>query len=497
MYLPVDTQQALAGLLPGSRSLYFDRFARPDLKNEDRQSWFENGCKVSVSQDANRRDRTRFYPGTALLIHGQLQARLLLNMAGGVMENAGLCLDRYGLPYIPGSAVKGCARRAALYALREWTQGGAKPDDSDACFEAVRGFDCPEAMLHRIALCFGWVEKDWTDPKSDFAWAASASDRQGVLHGALRLLGAHPPANQAGGIAFFAAYPNIDPGLELDILTCHHQVYYGTEGQEFAPDTEEPIPVTFPAVRAQSADDHFTFVLSTLRGTNDEVVQSAQNWLTLGLEVFGLGAKTAAGHGWFEVKETSKRITNKKRAAVAAAEIARAEREKGIKQDVQSKVRKLSIEDKKRLFEKGESPDLLREALDLLFPAADKTPRGHVSAQGHDWFADSQTIQFAASALLELKPEITVDVDSSSLTESEKIDRGIDNLTVQQFDQKLADFCKKDTSEKEAIVRALRGPRGSSWDELKRKAVRKQKQYTQILDAIRSISKALNLGKMP
>lgn len=495
MYVPFDTQQALASLPPGSRSLYFDRFARPDLKDEDRQSWFEIGCKVPVPQDASRRDRGHFYPGTALLLHGQLQARLLLNMSGGVMENAGLCLDRYGLPYIPGSAVKGCARRAALYALREWTMGGGRPDDSDVCFEALRSFDGPETMLHRIALCFGWVEKDWTDPESDFCWAAS--ERQEVLHGALRLLGAHPPANQAGGIAFFASYPNTDPGLDLDILTCHHQEYYGSEEQQFAPDTEQPIPVIFPAVRAQSGDDHFTFALSTLRGTSEEVGRSAQIWLTLGLEIFGLGAKTAAGHGWFEVKETSTRIANKKRNALAAAETARAEREKGIKQDVQSKVRKLNIEDKKQLFVKGESADSLRSALELLFPAADKTPCGHVSAQGHDWLANAQTIQFAVSALLELKPEITEEIDSSGLTESEKMDRAIANLTPQQFDQKLTDFCKKNTSEKEAIVRALRGPRNASWDELKQKADRKPKQYNQICDAIRSVSKALNLGKMP
>ena len=495
MYLPFDTRQALADLLPGSRSLYFDRFARPDLKEEDRKPWFEMGCKVSVPQDAIRRDRANFYPSTALLLHGQLQGRLLLNMSGGVMENAGLCLDRYGLPYIPGSAVKGCARRAALYALWEWTMGGGRPDDSDVCFEALRSFDSPEAMLHRIALCFGWVEKDWTDPESDFYWAASK--RQNVLHGALRLLGDHPPANQAGGIAFFAAYPNTDPGLELDILTCHHPKYYGDEEQHFAPDTEQPIPVTFPAVRAQSGDDHFTFTLSTLRGTSEEVGRSAQTWLTLGLEIFGLGAKTAAGHGWFEVKETSKRIANKKSNALAAAETARAEREKGIKQDVQSKVRKLNIEDKKQLFVKGESTDLLHAALALLFPAADKTPRGHVSAQGHDWFNDAQTIQFAVSALSELKTEITEEIESSGLTESEKMERAIAKLTPQQFDQKLTDFCKKNTSEKEAIVKALRDPRKDSWDALKQKADRKPKQYTQICDTIRSVSKALNLGKMP
>jgi CRISPR/Cas system CMR subunit Cmr6 (Cas7 group RAMP superfamily) len=51
----------------------------------------------------------------------------MVNMAGGVMENAGLCLDRFGLPYIPGSAVKGCARRTALAALREWCETGQQP----------------------------------------------------------------------------------------------------------------------------------------------------------------------------------------------------------------------------------------------------------------------------------------------------------------------------------------------------------------------------------
>ena len=87
-------------------------------------------------------------------------------MAGGVMENAGLCLDRFGLPYLPGSAVKGCARRAATHALVETTSAEDKAE-----------------LLFNLCLVFGWADADWhvgrkrnrrngrdveTEPYSDF-----------------------------------------------------------------------------------------------------------------------------------------------------------------------------------------------------------------------------------------------------------------------------------------------------------------------------------------
>src|SRR5208282_3126445 len=93
----------------------------------------------------------------------QLQSRLMVNMAGGVMENAGLCLDRFGLPYIPGSAVKGCARRMAIQRLIEVELPSVKSD-----------------LLIQIALAFGWGEQDWSSEKtdgrfkSDFAYAAGS-----------------------------------------------------------------------------------------------------------------------------------------------------------------------------------------------------------------------------------------------------------------------------------------------------------------------------------
>ena len=292
------------------------------------------------------------------LIFAQLQSRLMVNMAGGVMENAGLCIDRFGLPYIPGSAAKACARRMALAALREWCEAGSQPahkpsGDDNPCTRAVALFATPTEMLACIARVFGWVGLDWEND-SDFAWAEDGqSIRKNAAEDLAAVFGwniseqhrAQPwiaLPSSGGSVAFLPAYP-VDSGkrghvgdfpaefpalgkLELDVLTGHHRVYYSAEPVEplalphtherwikwrkehnqwlahrTAPDTEEPVPVLFPAV----APGHvFAFALAPLRNTDSTLLEHARNWLELGLSTFGLGAKTNAGYGWFQVLPT-------------------------------------------------------------------------------------------------------------------------------------------------------------------------------------------------
>jgi CRISPR-associated protein Cmr6 len=427
--IPRDTEQALGNLKPENRSLYFDRFADPALKEEDRQAWFASGCSRVVPKAASQRYRESFLPPATQFLYAQLKARLMINMAGGVMENAGLCLDRFGLPYIPGSAVKGCARRSALSALREWTQTNQKPDATHPLHPAIQGFDSPESLCRQITLTFGWVESDWTERSSDFVWAASGNfsllEKVRASTERLRV------PNRAGSIAFFPAYPDKDPGLELDILTCHHPDYYGNTDIAFAGDTEEPNPVTFPCVRAQTGDSHFVFALSALRDCPQESLRIAFEWLTVGLEVFGLGAKTVAGHGWFEARETHSRILARN---------------------------------------KNRSLEQQRQAEEARKQAAEEQRRQEQSR---------------------LQQEL------AGLSESEKLDRTLAALGEQQFNQKILDFTRHSTAEKEALVRALRGPRADFWTLLKQRAEKKPRPLVQILDAIRSTSKSMNLGKMP
>ncbi len=312
----------------------------------------------------------------SLILHAQLQSRLMVNMAGGVMENAGLCLDRFGMPYIPGSAVKGCARRAATQALLE--------------AEAAEKVE----VLCRLALVFGWGDTDWKagrkhkhqngrdveiEPYSDFWWAMAAETCNRAQDDAkrnqvwsdvavtvvnhlldhLRIRKREYPSepwrdlpNFAGSVAFLPAYL-VDLGtigrvdglpvevpalgkLELDIVTCHHRDYYDSDDPAaVATDTEEPNPVVFPAV----APGHvFTFAAHRLRSASADDVQLARTWLQSGLQTFGLGAKTNAGYGWFEcservesvIKTFEKEAREKRQAQEAQAEIdrKRAEAEK-------------------------------------------------------------------------------------------------------------------------------------------------------------------------
>ncbi|NUN02688.1 MAG: type III-B CRISPR module RAMP protein Cmr6 [Bryobacteraceae bacterium] len=301
-----------------SRSLALDRFADPTLKGDERREFFRRS--IGKRSEPHKRDAWREFLRTGLglkpddLLFAQLQARLMVNMAGGVMENAGLCLDRLtGIPYIPGSAVKGCARRMAIQALYE-SGAGFQPasDPEDLAAKSKRWDKCAQRLV-TIARVFGWADQDW-NPGSDFEYACGKADWDEIRERAVNLLFAEfphwkkPTGNQplwkalpnfAGAVQFLPAYPFSapSPDLELDVVTVHHREYYSGNPQfATAPDIEEPVPVVFPAVAPGYV---FTFAVLPGRRCDETLLTAAKNWLKQGLETFGLGAKVAAGYGWF------------------------------------------------------------------------------------------------------------------------------------------------------------------------------------------------------
>jgi CRISPR type III-B/RAMP module RAMP protein Cmr6 len=306
-----------------SRSLCFERFADPRLKENPRHDFFKKA--IDKYAEPHKREAWHDFLLTGLglkpddLLFAQLQARLMVNMAGGVMENAGLCLDRLtGIPYIPGSAVKGCARRLAIQLLFESSAGFQPATGSeDLGAKSKRWDDCAQ-LLFQIARVFGWADQDWK-PGSDFAYACG-EEWDEIRERATKLLFAafpnwkKPTGNQllwkslpnyTGEVQFLPAYPFSAPAkdLELDVVTVHHREYYaGNPQYATAPDIEEPVPVVFPAV----APGHvFAFAVLPGRRRGDGLLDIAKQWLKQGLETFGLGAKVAAGYGWFEVGKTS------------------------------------------------------------------------------------------------------------------------------------------------------------------------------------------------
>lgn len=240
-----------------SPSLRLHKYVNLEKNKKDKEKGKELEAVVSC-MSRNPEPIQVLTPPRAKTLVAKLGARLLVNMSGGILENANCALHRnLGYPVIPGSAVKGVARHVAWC---EWNE----------C-EDIQEKD---ALAARIATVFGYP----TGEKN--------------LDNALKALGT--PESQ-GKIAFLTAVPDEKAELEVDILTSHHQEYYGGKKTK-ATDDEEPIPVPFLAI---SRESKFIFTLVPLRTADAAAMQDAIGWVKSAITLHGIGAKTATGYGWF------------------------------------------------------------------------------------------------------------------------------------------------------------------------------------------------------
>ncbi|WPD23138.1 MAG: type III-B CRISPR module RAMP protein Cmr6 [Candidatus Electrothrix scaldis] len=200
-------------------------------------------------------DKARFAPW-----YGELKGtRLFTGLGMAHVLEAQVCRHPvYGMPYIPGSALKGLARAKA----REYAQ---KQKDR----EQVKQFN------KVIDILFGTS----TD-------ALEADAGYLIFHDAWWI------PKQEGGCE--------DKPYVPEVVTVHAAEYYANQGREGTPhpDMESPNPNQQLAVQGS-----FYFV-----------VEGAQQWaelgrkfLTIALEEEGIGGKVAAGYGYFEEEEGSRR----------------------------------------------------------------------------------------------------------------------------------------------------------------------------------------------
>lgn len=173
---------------------------------------------------------------------------LAIGLGNASPLEVGLALHRtYGTPYLPGSALKGLARRAAT---------------------ATR-IENPQAL----GVLFG---------------EAPEGKRPG--------LDARP--GSAGHVAYWDAWlePGNESPFQLDTITVHHPKYYGSRGQDgFPTDFDDPTPVPFLSVKPGT---RFRVILSSAsNGPAQAWLHAAAEILQHGLERIGLGGKTNAGYG--------------------------------------------------------------------------------------------------------------------------------------------------------------------------------------------------------
>lgn len=252
------------------------------------------------------------------IVEARLEGRLAINLAEGVIQNAGINLDRiFGLPLINGSSVKGVARSVALAELK--TLEGKERD----------------ATLITFVRVFGAGESDW---KGDLAKFAQMDKKQSLGNTRLKL-----PLDLKGAVTFLQAAPTNDAKIVVDITNVHTPYYYRTGRQEDLRN-EHPTPNYFPAVE-RGAEFAFPILLNGM-SQDQELLKAAERWLVAALEKQGVGAKTAAGYGWF--KDLAPERTALAEAERQAKE--KAEAEQRAKEDAlaaeAARVASLSPEDK-------------------------------------------------------------------------------------------------------------------------------------------------------
>lgn len=247
---------------------------------------------LRAKQAQSIREKTLLsYGDKGVSMVAKLEGRMAINLAEGLIENAGICLDRlFGLPYIPGSAVKGIARHAALWNIRNSTS------------------EKKEEALLTFAKTFGFGTVEARHPKSDLAWALDEKQDKERFDKFLERLISETKAKDnslQGGISFFPAYPiSPDAKIVVDLTNVHYPNYYRYQNLRDLK-KENPRPNPFPVVEKGTS---FSF-LAVINGTGAQhpdssaLLSFAKESLAHALTKNGVGAKTGAGYGWFSIEK--------------------------------------------------------------------------------------------------------------------------------------------------------------------------------------------------
>jgi CRISPR-associated protein Cmr6 len=225
-------------------------------------------------------------------------SRLVVGLGAGHVLETSLTLHHiFGIPYIPGSALKGVVRMVNFWEIAEKLN---KKSDEDI-----------EKLQKQL----------YNDENSNSD--KNVSDKNDILKHKL-LFGTQ---NFKGLLVFLDAYPEIQIKqqiFELDVMTPHYQGYY-TKNQ-VPGDWENPNPIPFLTVkkgitfcfnvlfdklRAERIltlkDDEFPnanvakeIIKEWLSNDFSKISQDVKEWIEEALTEFGVGAKTRLGYGIFE-----------------------------------------------------------------------------------------------------------------------------------------------------------------------------------------------------
>lgn len=264
-----------------------------DRKNErghsigkERNFWLQDICReFQPDPDLIAANHSRWLATTegAARFTMTARSRLIIGLGGKGALEFGITLHPVtGLPYIPGSALKGVCRNYTLLKIAE--KRGVSPLPPK---DQPNGDKPVKSELEKL-------DEELCDEANSSEDAKTYREMFGIQ-------------GEAGHCIFFDAVMSPlekDQAIfELDVMTPHFSKYYRSQGGDSPHDADSPIPVTFITV---SPGIEFSFAVKARKGAETAVLDKAAANLQSALSELGIGSKTAVGYGLFHLPKPIK-----------------------------------------------------------------------------------------------------------------------------------------------------------------------------------------------
>ncbi len=251
----------------------------------------------------------------------ETRSRLVVGLGDESVYETSIRLHRnYGVPYIPGSALKGVAKHYAFSLLAEKYCDAILQKFKDvkdevkrkiAKREKVKEKDVPEDHYLAVSVIQELFERKFNRLGEMGDTHIEVDGMQISVEDLTKIFGTQ---KQEGMVIFFDAFPTPEqlkgkPVLELDIMNPHYGDYYTAREGELKTKTPgdwyDPKPILFLTVPA-GVKFQFAVALSTVapkgedqRNEDQNLLDKAKELLVEALKNHGVGAKTSLGYGRF------------------------------------------------------------------------------------------------------------------------------------------------------------------------------------------------------